>query len=122
MKIIVIDSIPEFKDIFNAIEKKISSDYKISKKVEGEVYLYINIDKNYKTDSSRVVFSSRNREYEKYFKDIFSGGETIINYSYLIKDYPTVGIELDYEYAKTEVGVDLISNSIIKAIYEHDKT
>lgn len=123
MKIIVVDAIPDFKDIYNAISNKIGRDYRVVEKREDKIELYINIDRNYKTDFSRVVFSSGNREYEKYFKDKFPGGEAIINYSYLsTKEYPTVGIELDYEYAKTEKGIDLISDLIIKAIYEHDKT
>jgi hypothetical protein len=122
MKIIVVDVIPDFKNIYESLSNKIDKDYKISDKGENPD-LYINIDRNYKTDLSRVVFSSGNREYERYFKDKFPGGETIINYSYLsVKNYPTVGIELDYEYAKTEKGIDQVSDLIIKAIYEHDKT
>ena len=58
MKIIVVDAIPDFKDIYNVLSSKIEGDYKVVEKMEDGIELYINIDRNYKTNLSRVVFSS----------------------------------------------------------------
>ena len=113
-----IDYIPEFEEIAKNI-KKIESD------------LYINLDRNYRSDTFRLVFSSGNQEYRESFEraarklGTAEGGTAIINYSYLdTQKYPTVGLEIfgvNSEFPSSQEDVDKITNLIIEAINDHDK-
>ena len=113
-----IDTIPEFIGVAKKL-KNIESD------------LYVNIDRNYREDTFRLVFSSANQKYRESFekiakkKNMATGGTAIINYSYLDKlDYPTIGLEIfgpDSNFPADEDDINQIVNLIKDSIDDYNK-
>ena len=130
MKTIVINTIPEFIPLVDNIKKDIySSKYRIITEKVKTPDLEIFIGWSYGRDLVRVIFSTINREYYNSFlksseDNRINVGFLTINYSYLKhQKYPVVALEMfrkdnpeDIEKYK-----ELITNFIIKAIYDHDK-
>ena len=100
------------------------------KNIDSDLVLFLN--RNYRKDTFRVVFSSENQDYKESFERVSKqlgmamGGIAIMNYSYLCtKEYPTASLEIYSEnsnFPETSEDIDKVVNFIKEVINDHNKT